>query len=83
MMRSRLWRAATAVAVITLLSRCMGVLREALIAGYFGATPDTDAFFVAFRVPDVLFNSLMSFVVATSFIPVFSDRKANGGDEHA
>ena len=83
MMRNRLWRAATAVAVITLLSRCMGVLREALIAGYFGATPDTDAFFVAFRLPDVLFNSLMSFLVATSFVPVFSDRKANGGDEQA
>ncbi len=81
--RGRLWRAATAVAVITLLSRCLGILREALIAGYFGATPDTDAFFVAFRVPDVLFNSLMSFLVATSFIPVFSDRKANGGSGQA
>ena len=83
MIRDRLWRAATAVAVITLLSRCLGVLREALIAGYFGATPDTDAFFVAFRVPDVLFNSLMSFLVATSFIPVFSERKANRGSEQA
>ena len=54
-----------------------------MIAGYFGANTNTDAFFVAFRVPDVLFNSLMSFLVATSFIPIFSERRANGGVDEA
>jgi putative peptidoglycan lipid II flippase len=72
-------RAAIIVTALTLSSRVLGLIREAMIAGYFGANTNTDAFFVAFRVPDVLFNSLMSFLVATSFIPVFSERRANGG----
>jgi putative peptidoglycan lipid II flippase len=76
-------RAAIIVTSLTLSSRVLGLIREAMIAGYFGANTNTDAFFVAFRVPDVLFNSLMSFLVATSFIPVFSERRANAGVNEA
>ncbi len=59
--------------VITIISRVLGLIREAVIAGYFGAGIETDAFFVAFRIPDLLFNSLIYFLVATSFIPIFSE----------
>lgn len=61
------------VTFITLLSKILGLIREVVIAGYFGATADTDAFFVAFRLPDVFYNSLLNFLVAIAFIPVFSE----------
>ena len=67
-----LFRTASFLVLITIISRALGLVREAIIAGYFGVGPDTDAFFVAFRVPDLLFNSLINFLVATSFIPIFS-----------
>lgn len=52
-------------------SRVLGLVREAVIAAIFGAGSQTDSFFVAFSIPDFLFNSLSNFLIATSFIPVF------------
>ena len=65
-------RAASILLIMSIFSRVLGLFREATIAGYFGASAYTDAFFVAFRIPDFLFNSLVNFLVATSFIPIFS-----------
>ena len=75
----QLTRAAVLVAAITLFSRVLGVVREALFAATFGANWQTDAFFVAFRIPDLIFNSLVGFLVATSFIPVFMASLEQGG----
>ncbi len=79
--RHRFARAAFLIAAITILSRLLGLVREALIAGFFGVGPQTDAFFVAFRVPDIIFNSLMNFFVATCFVPIFTETLALEGDE--
>jgi len=66
-------RAAIIVASINVASRGLGVVREAVIAAHFGAGHDADAFFVAFRIPDIVFNSLLGYLVATAFIPIFSE----------
>lgn len=49
-----LLRAAATVSGFTLLSRLTGLIRENLIATVFGASALTDAFFVAFRLPNML-----------------------------
>lgn len=61
------------VALLTVVSRCLGLVREALVAGTYGTSSETDAFFVAFRIPDMLFNSLTAFLVSTCFIPIFTE----------
>ena len=47
-------RALATVSGMTLVSRVLGFVRDAVIAGMFGAGLATDAFFVAFRIPNLL-----------------------------
>jgi putative peptidoglycan lipid II flippase len=58
--------------LVLLTSRVVGLLREAIVAKEFGAGPKTDAFFAAFRIPDLLYNSLLTFLVGIAVIPVLS-----------
>jgi putative peptidoglycan lipid II flippase len=44
-------RSSSVVAVMTFLSRILGLIRDFVIASYFGANGLTDAFLVAFRIP--------------------------------
>src|SRR5207248_4280875 len=54
------------------LSRVLGLVREAVIAGRFGTSPQYDAYVVAFRVPDTLFLLIVGGAVGSAFIPVFT-----------
>lgn len=49
-----LFRSAATVSSLTLLSRISGLARDVLVARAFGAGPITDAFWVAFRIPNLL-----------------------------
>ena len=49
-----LFKSAATISALTLASRITGVIRDMLIARYFGATAATDAFYVAFRLPNML-----------------------------
>ncbi len=53
-------------------SRLLGVARTAVIANEFGATPELDAYWVAFRVPDLIFQVLAGATLGSAFIPVFT-----------
>jgi len=66
-------RAAGLVSLGTLLSRIMGLLRDVTIAGVFGAGLMSDAFFVAFRVPNLVRRLLGEGPMASAFIPVFTE----------
>jgi putative peptidoglycan lipid II flippase len=57
----------------TLASRVLGFVRDAVVAQVFGAGPITDAFFVAFRVPNILRRLLAEGALSTAVIPVFTD----------
>jgi putative peptidoglycan lipid II flippase len=61
----------------TLLSRILGYVRDMVVALAFGAGPVTDAFFVAFRIPNILRRLLAEGALATAVIPVFSDYTVN------
>src|SRR3990172_8633887 len=57
----------------TLLSRVLGFARDVLVARAFGAGPSTDAFFVAFRIPNILRRLLAEGALSTAIIPVFTE----------
>jgi putative peptidoglycan lipid II flippase len=74
---SRVARAAGVVGIATLLSRIFGFLRDMIVAGIFGAGMATDAFFVAFRIPNLLRRLLAEGSLTVSFVPVFTDYLKN------
>jgi putative peptidoglycan lipid II flippase len=69
-------RALGGIASATLLSRLLGFVRDMVVARAFGAGPITDAFFVAFRIPNILRRLLAEGALSTSMIPVFTDYMA-------
>src|SRR2546422_8923816 len=66
-------RALGGIAGATLLSRLLGFVRDMVVARAFGAGPITDAFFVAFRIPNILRRLLAEGALATAMIPVFTE----------
>jgi len=71
-------RAALILALGNLGSRILGLGREQVIAGLFGATAATDAFRVAFRVPMALYDLLVGGMISSALVPVFSGYLARG-----
>src|SRR5215471_12242537 len=71
--RARLVRSASAITPLTLLSRITGYLREKVVALFFGATARTDAFIVAWRIPNMLRDIVGEGAMSSAFIPVYSE----------
>ena len=76
-------RSAGIVGVITLLSRIMGYARDMVVAYFFGARAETDAFYVAFRIPNLLRRLLAEGSLTVSFIPIFTENLEKKGKEEA
>ncbi|MDT8318117.1 MAG: murein biosynthesis integral membrane protein MurJ [bacterium] len=74
---------ASLVGSLTSLSRIFGLLRDMVIARLFGASMATDAFFVAFRIPNVLRRLFAEGALTVSFIPIFKDAQIKGGRAEA
>jgi putative peptidoglycan lipid II flippase len=75
-----LFRFASTVSLFTLLSRMTGLARELLIAATFGASAMTDAFNVAFRIPNLLRRLFGEGAFSQAFVPVLAATKAKQGD---
>lgn len=71
-----LLRAAATVSGLTLLSRITGLARENLTAAIFGASAFTDAFFVAFRLPNLLRRMFAEGAFSQAFVPILGEAKA-------
>lgn len=65
--------AALIVAGSALISRVLGLVRDRLLAGSFGAGSDLDVYFAAFRIPDLVYNILIAGGVVVAFLPLFSE----------
>ena len=76
-------KAAGVVGGATLLSRILGFIRDVVIAFFFGAGLSSDAFFVAFRIPNLLRRLFAEGSLSIAFIPVFSEYLANRGRDEA
>jgi putative peptidoglycan lipid II flippase len=67
-------RAATLIALGNISSRVLGLIREMVIAGLFGATGLVSAFRVAQIIPTMLYDLLVGGMVSSAFVPVFSEQ---------
>lgn len=65
--------AALIIAASSLISRLLGLVRDRLLAGSFGAGSDLDVYFAAFRIPDFVYNILIAGGVVVAFLPLFSE----------
>ena len=68
-----------AIGLATLASRVLGYVRDMVVAHTFGAGPVTDAFLVAFRIPNLLRRLLGEGALSTAVIPVFTETLTRGG----
>ncbi|MFH1585110.1 MAG: murein biosynthesis integral membrane protein MurJ [Patescibacteria group bacterium] len=73
--------AALFLAGAALLSRLLGLFRDRLLAGTFGAGEELDAYFAAFRVPDFLFSLFVLGGISAVFLPLFSAEREKGEKE--
>ncbi|WP_281915729.1 murein biosynthesis integral membrane protein MurJ [Caldimonas thermodepolymerans] len=75
-----LLRAASTVSLFTLASRITGLLREQLVAASFGSSAWTDAFNVAFRIPNLLRRLFAEGAFSQAFVPVLAASRERDGD---
>lgn len=71
-----LLRSAATVSSFTLLSRITGLIRDVLIARAFGAGPLTDAFWVAFRIPNLLRRLFAEGAFSQAFVPILGQLRS-------
>ncbi len=76
-------RATGVVGIAILSSRLLGLIREMVFAGLFGAGKNLDAFLMAFRLPNLLRDLFAEGALSTAFITTFSKKIAVEGDQSA
>ena len=76
-----LLKALATISSMTMLSRITGLVRELLIARAFGASVYTDAFFVAFRIPNLLRRLFAEGAFSQAFVPILAEYKNQQGEE--
>jgi len=81
--RDRLARDAGLTGIATLTSRVLGLARDQVLAGYFGAGNDMDAFVVAFRVPNLVRDLFAEGAMSAAFVPTFTRELTLEGKGHA
>ena len=74
-------KSASLVSILTLVSRVSGLARELLIASFFGASALTDAFNVAFRIPNLLRRLFAEGAFSQAFVPVLASTRETKGDQ--
>ncbi|MFZ5564895.1 MAG: murein biosynthesis integral membrane protein MurJ [Thermodesulfobacteriota bacterium] len=81
--KRRVTRATGVLGLATLLSRIFGYLRDMTVAAFLGAGMASDAFFVAFRIPNLLRRLFAEGSLTIAFVPVFLEQLRNRGREEA
>jgi putative peptidoglycan lipid II flippase len=76
-----LFKAASTISVLTLASRVTGLVREFLLAAAFGASAMTDAFNVAFRIPNLFRRLFAEGAFSQAFVPALAHSKERDGEE--
>ncbi len=76
--RRSLLQSAGVVSIMTMLSRVLGLVRDVVIANVYGASAATDAFFIAFKIPNFLRRLFAEGAFAQAFVPVLSEYRVKG-----
>ncbi|MGC2164718.1 MAG: murein biosynthesis integral membrane protein MurJ [Gallionella sp.] len=69
------------ISSLTLVSRILAFVRDVLIARIFGAGSATDAFFVAFKLPNLLRRLFAEGAFSQAFVPIFGEYRNRRGDD--
>ncbi|MHC6180703.1 murein biosynthesis integral membrane protein MurJ [Clostridium sp. JNZ X4-2] len=80
MKSNKLVKAAGVVMVISMISRVMGFVRDALIVSVFGASVSSDSYTMSLTIPNLMFN-LFGLAITTTFIPILSECYSKNGRE--
>lgn len=75
-----LLKALAAISSMTLLSRILGFVRDTVVARIFGAGLATDAFFVAFRIPNLLRRLFAEGAFSQAFVPILAEYRNRRGE---
>ncbi|MDX1298685.1 MAG: lipid II flippase MurJ, partial [Pseudomonas sp.] len=78
-----LLKSLAAVSSMTMLSRVLGFVRDTIIARTFGAGVASDAFVVAFKLPNLLRRIFAEGAFSQAFVPILAEYKTQQGDEAA
>ncbi|NQD94612.1 lipid II flippase MurJ, partial [Pseudomonas sp. CrR25] len=76
-----LLKSLAAVSSLTMLSRVLGFVRDTLIARVFGASVASDAFVVAFKLPNLLRRIFAEGAFSQAFVPILAEYKTQQGEE--
>jgi len=71
---------AVLMAILTLISKAFGFVREMVMANFFGTTYITDAYVMAFAIPMIIFGGVFG-SIATAYMPLFSRITENDGEK--
>lgn len=80
-LRRSIWTSSALLAVFGLLAKVVGLLRDRILAGQFGASSTLDIYYSAFKIPDLLFNLVVAGAVSSAFIPLFTQLYRRGAGE--
>ncbi|NTW27428.1 MAG: murein biosynthesis integral membrane protein MurJ [Candidatus Moranbacteria bacterium] len=75
--------AAFIISLAGVASRVLGLFRDRILAGQFGAGDTLDAYYAAFRIPDLIYNLMIVGALSAAFIPVFTELIAKDNEEEA
>lgn len=64
--------AAALLALLSIASRFLGIVRDHILAGRFGAGVELDIYYAAFRIPDFIYSLIVMGALSAGFIPIFS-----------
>lgn len=81
-MSGALAKSSSVVAVMTLVSRVLGFVRDMLLAILFGASAGMDAFLVAFKIPNFLRRLFAEGAFAQAFVPVLAESRSRDSQQH-
>ncbi|BGI50835.1 MAG: murein biosynthesis integral membrane protein MurJ [Arsenophonus endosymbiont of Ceratovacuna japonica] len=75
-----LLKSLVSISFITMFSRILGFIRDLIIASFFGIGAETDSFFIAFRLPNLLRRIFAEGAFSQAFIPILVEYKNNKCD---
>src|SRR5688572_18801704 len=76
-------RSAGIIGIATMTSRVLGLVRDQVLAYFFGATDAMDAFRIAFRLPNLLRDLFAEGAMSAALVPTFTRALAEGGRDRA
>ena len=78
---NQILKSSSIMAVATFLSRILGLVREQVLAHFFGATAVADAFWIAYKIPNMLRDLFAEGAFSSAFIPIFTAKSKESKEQ--